>query len=84
MGSSRSLLTVPIAGIVLLACGSPTSSTESPWEYIYQVPEETGDGWQTGSLHDAGLDSVPILDLMSDLHETPAHQIHSIQERESA
>lgn len=47
-------------------------------QYEYEVPAETGDGWQTASLAEKGMDTDPFVRLMNRLHATDGHFIHSI------
>jgi CubicO group peptidase (beta-lactamase class C family) len=41
-----------------------------PWEY--RAPVAVGDGWRTGTLHDAGMDAAPIAALVHELDAPPA------------
>ena len=66
-----------IAGLVCACSSSPTSSDPSQG-YTYHPPEQTGDGWETASLQEVGLDEGSLIQLMSDLHDLPGHQLHSI------
>jgi len=47
-------------------------------EYVYEVPTQTDDGWETASLSDAGMDEVPIALIMNELLNNLEHKIHSI------
>lgn len=55
----------------------PTSPNDISDGYTYKVPEQTGDGWETASLSDVGLDQTIITNLMNDLNNRD-HYIHSI------
>jgi CubicO group peptidase (beta-lactamase class C family) len=44
----------------------------------YDVPPQTGDGWQTASLEDVGMNTARMAQLMSDLRQHPDHWVHSI------
>lgn len=46
--------------------------------YQYTVPENTGDGWVTGTLENVGLDRQPYLDLMNALNDHQGHLVHGI------
>ena len=43
-------------------------------EYVYQLPDKTGDGWETSSLNDAGIDSEKINTLMRDILNYAIHE----------
>jgi len=55
------------------ACGSATGPDEGGLR-----PPETGDGWETASLQQVGMDSTPLLALLDLLAQTPDHLIHGI------
>ncbi|MDJ0767118.1 MAG: serine hydrolase [Myxococcota bacterium] len=46
--------------------------------WIYEQPENTGDGWVTASLLDAGLNPEPFVDLMYNLRSQSNHRTHGI------
>ncbi len=46
--------------------------------YIYNIPGQTNDGWETASLASVGMDEIPIVDLMNELNEIGEHKIHSL------
>jgi len=69
-----------ISTIILISCSDenpPTSTENTPNGYIYTVPEQTGDGWETASLSDVGIDQTVIANLMNDL-QNRNHFLHSI------
>ena len=45
---------------------------------MYLVPTETGDGWETASLNDVGMDEAPIIEMMNGLSSMDEHPIHGI------
>ena len=47
-------------------------------EYIYQVPEETGDGWEISSLIDAGIDPRKITELMQNILTRRFANVHGV------
>jgi hypothetical protein len=47
-------------------------------EYVYQLPDKTGDGWETSSLNDAGIDSKKINALIRDIFDLRFANIHGI------
>lgn len=54
------------------ACDSPTGP-----EHGY-VPVQTGDGWQTASLDEVGMDPGPLEELLERIDSTENHLIHGI------
>jgi CubicO group peptidase (beta-lactamase class C family) len=46
--------------------------------YVYQVPAELGDGWETASLADARLDSNKIAAMMDDIQDGGFGNLHSL------
>jgi CubicO group peptidase (beta-lactamase class C family) len=68
------LLVIPYGG----SCDSSPTTPDDPWTYEYQVPETTGDGWETASAETVGLDATALVRLMTDLNQTDDHQLHSV------
>ena len=48
------------------------------YEYVYQVPEETGDGWETSSLDSEGIDFERVKELMRSILTRRFKNIHSV------
>ncbi len=46
--------------------------------YVYQIPALTGDGWETDSLQNVGMNPVPITNLMVELLTRDDHFYHSL------
>lgn len=51
---------------------------ENGVEYTYQVPQQTGDGWETAALSDVGMDTEPFIELMNGLLGRDDHYVHGI------
>lgn len=69
-----------VFSIFLWSCSTdnpPTSPDNTSDGYIYSVPEQVNDGWQTVNLSEVGMDKTRITDLMNDL-DNRNHFIHSI------
>lgn len=69
-----------VFSIFLWSCStdnSPTSPDNTSDGYIYSVPEQVNDGWETGSLTEVGMDQKKITGLMIDLINRN-HYLHSI------
>ena len=64
--------------LLVLFCAVSLISCASGHEYNYQRPEQTGDGWQTASLADVGIDPEPINDLMDRIHRKEYENVHGI------
>jgi CubicO group peptidase (beta-lactamase class C family) len=47
-------------------------------EYVYRVPDKTGDGWEPSSLVDEGIDSKKINALMRDILTQRFENIHGV------
>ena len=61
--------------LLLCSCSLATSSKEG---YVYQVPEQTGDGWRTASLDVVGMDTGRMENLINDLAKYPNHWVHCV------
>ena len=71
------VLLIIISGFSCKTVGN--SGEDNTYQYYnYQVPENTGDGWVTGSLEDVGLNIEPLKNLMEILLNRENHEIHSI------
>jgi len=47
-------------------------------DYVYVIPEETGDGWETASIPSVGLNEIKLLQMLGYLQGNPDHKIHGI------
>ncbi|UCF62725.1 MAG: serine hydrolase [bacterium] len=63
---------------ILLTCRENTSLLDIQSPPIITIPEQTEDGWETGSLEEVGIRTAPILDMLSYLKNQPEHHVHSI------
>jgi CubicO group peptidase (beta-lactamase class C family) len=63
--------------VAMLAVGCYSTEPEIS-EWVYRQPEQVGDGWQTASLVDAGLDERQLTVMMEILRQNPAHLVHGI------
>jgi CubicO group peptidase (beta-lactamase class C family) len=57
-------------------CGNQPTGYDT--EYVYAVPEQTGDGWDVAALEAVGLNESPIASFMNELINNLDHRIHSI------
>jgi CubicO group peptidase (beta-lactamase class C family) len=48
------------------------------WEYTYQRPTQTDDGWETADLADVGIDPELLWDLMDRINRREFQNVHSI------
>ncbi|MGD2154419.1 MAG: serine hydrolase [Gemmatimonadales bacterium] len=70
-----------LAGFALLgACsnGDEPTNYNPPPGYVYTVPEQVDDGWQTASLADVGMDQSRLENLMNRLRVNSGHLVHGI------
>ena len=74
---SKAILFTQTLVICCLSC-SDNITTNDDIVYVYTVPTQTDDGWETASLTDAGMDETPIAQFMNELLNNIEHKIHSI------
>jgi hypothetical protein len=67
-----------ISAFVWLCSHSAVHHPVHAQQPAYVVPVETDDGWPTASLSDKGLETEPLVRLLSRLSEADDHLIHSI------
>jgi len=65
-----------VLAAALASCSLLSHGDESAYEY--RVPPRTGDGWETASLEEEGLDEERMVRLMGDLRRIGDHQVHGI------
>jgi len=73
----RRLVSPLIAGLVV-ACGAGDSPSGLEGVYRYDVPERTGDGWETGHLSDYGFDPEPIGELIARVADGTYPNVHGV------
>lgn len=54
------------------------SQGQPQYEYLYQVPEETGDGWETSPLQAEGVDFERVAELIRNILNINFENIHSV------
>jgi len=62
----------------IITCQKNTIPITPSENYVYEVPEQRDDGWQTASLSSVEMDKIPLNNLMNRLDEIDNHRIHSI------
>ena len=62
----------------IITCQKNTIPITPSENYVYEVPEQRDDGWQTASLSSMEMDEIPLNNLMNRLDEIDNHRIHSI------
>jgi CubicO group peptidase (beta-lactamase class C family) len=70
------LLTLFFAVFWVLSCGE--DQIANPPAYAYRIPEETGDGWQTTSLADVGVDENVISEAINRINYKLFQNVHGI------
>jgi CubicO group peptidase (beta-lactamase class C family) len=63
-----------IVALSITSCAGP----KTRYVYEYQIPEVTGDGWDTVSLVDVGMDSEKITAMMEDIQDGGFENLHSL------
>lgn len=63
---------------IIVSLITACSSTETSSTYQYQIPADTGDGWETTSLTDAGLDSEQLAAMMEDIRDGGFDNLYSL------
>ena len=77
MHLKKFLLIILILGFAFSCSKNPTSGDDEPGNgYVYVQPPETGDGWQTASLSDVGMNK--IVDLINKIQDQVYQEIHSV------
>lgn len=71
-----SLLIWCLVTLCLFSCGE--NRAVNPPAYIYRIPEETGDGWQTGSLEEAGVARETISEAIDRINGGLYQNVHGI------
>jgi len=77
-------LVIALAVLVgVAACGpkptaGPPTAAEPTSAKAYGIPEETGDGWETASLVEVGVDSGRIADLIGGIRSGEYENVHGI------
>jgi len=70
-----SLLVLCVLAVALMTACSDVGAVAA---YQYQIPEELGDGWETASLTEAGLDSKKLTAMMEDIQDGGYENLHSL------
>lgn len=79
-------LIISITSLLVMFCGTSCKTNENDsrdevreyQNYSYRVPESTGDGWNTGSLSDVGVEVEPFITFMEILLNQENHEIHCV------
>jgi len=66
-----------LAAFLFFSCDSSPQGPDGE-AYRYTVPEQVEDGWSTGSLSQAGVDSTRLVQLMEELRRREHHLVHAI------
>lgn len=69
------VIIVILFGFLVSGCDKGTSPDTS---YTYDIPPETGDGWETAHLNEVGLAAEPLMNLKDRLDDIDNHEIHSV------
>lgn len=61
-----------------ISCKKQIPTKPEDVSYTYNIPPETGDGWEVSSLTDVGMRQSDLVDMMTFIDSTTDHRIHSI------
>lgn len=64
--------------IVIFSFCSDKNVNEPPPPYEYLVPEQTNDGWETGSLDEVNIESEKLITLVDHLNFGLINNVHSV------
>ena len=78
MVSSVCLLALLLAASCSTLCPRLDSQGQPQYEYVYQVPEETGDGLETSSLDAEGVHLERVKELIRNILNRRFENIHSV------
>jgi len=75
-------LSISVIFFSLISCSKDSSVVNSnpipDTGYVYTVPEQLNDGWQTASVTDVGMIGAPLKEMMDSLYYGREHKIHNI------
>src|SRR5512145_1117931 len=74
--SRKTILSMFFVVFWLFSCGE--DSTVNPPAYTCLIPEETGDGWQTTSLEEAGINRQIISEAIYRINHGLYQNVHGI------
>lgn len=72
------ILIVLILTLFFSCAEEPAAENDDRVVYVYQISPLVGDGWETASLQDVGLNPVPITNLMEELLNRNDHLYHGL------
>lgn len=72
------LLLLLLSVYFFFGCEEETSTNPSDGNYVYTVPEETGDGWETASLNSVGINTARLVTLVNKIETNSYTEVHSV------
>ena len=69
---------IPFILFLLFISCSEENISEPPPEYVYQIPEQIGDGWETASLEDVGIVPDKLIEIADYINCGLVREVHSI------
>ena len=76
--NKASLLLLLLSGYFFFGCEEDTSTNPPGENYVYTVPEETGDGWSTASLSSVGMSADRLVTLVNKIEANSYTEVHSV------
>ena len=67
-----------IIQILIICFISCSDNATTDVDYVYTIPAQTEDGWETASLTEIGMEEEPIAQFMNEILNNIEHQIHGI------
>ncbi len=64
--------------IAIASCHKANLTQTLSEDYVYQKPVQTDDGWEVTSLTNVAMNQQPLVQMMSTIHKTSDHRIHSL------
>jgi len=74
--AAKTLWLIAFAALGIFSCGEDTAV--NPPAYTYGIPEQTGDGWQTASLAEVGIDQEVIGGAIDRINYKLYKEVHGI------
>lgn len=74
--AAKTLWLIVFAALGIFSCGKDT--VVNPPAYTYRIPEETGDGWQTASLEEVGINRETVSDAINRINYKLYQNVHGI------
>ena len=75
--NKKLFLLLLLSAYFFFGCEDPPTDSSGD-NYIYTVPEETGDGWETASLSSVGMNTDELVTLAKMINLKLYQEVHSV------